>query len=576
MQRKYYIQELDKIRTLAKEFARDYPSLAPMLAEDSTDPDVERLLEGFAYLTANVQEKLDQQLPELSKSLCQIFFPECLVPTPSVVMMQFKPRANASHAIPLKAGAKFASQVIDEATCKFELLADNKVEPIVLHNSEFKETDDGTKYLRLNLSMLGTTLTQWDIEQLPFYITGEQQNASDLYLYLMRYCKEIGLQAEGEAEHRMPGSNLIAHYFQKQAQEKQHYKKQTKLSGVLVDYLVFPQTFLRPCITGLSSWQNRGHNKNFTITFYFTEPPHWFSPHHAAQLNVNTFPAINLFLNDAEPIRLNYENSEYPLYIMDYAPNHYAIFDVVSVETISGHQNNTQRQYYSMEDELYLQNEQQNLYELRYSNDEFNNKVDVSISFCDTVPASKVKQEVILVKMRICNGALAEHLLPGQINQRGYGSPENIEFTNLHVPSKYYPIDLNDMFRWRLISLISYNYLAEGDLKLLKEIILLRSSFLRGYNNLVLKQKLDSISNYQVTTSSLLYYGSVLAGYDVNFTCQLSGFITKGEIYIFGEMLASVLASSLQLNVFIRLAITIAETGEGIEWPARTYDQILA
>ena len=575
MQRKYYIQELTKIRTLAKEFANDYPSLAPMLAEEATDPDVERLLEGFAFLTANVQERLDQQLPELSKSICNIFFPDCLAPTPSAVMMQFNPLSNAAAATHLTVDSKVASQAVDNVNCKFQLKADSIVEPIKLLNSSFKQIADGTHCLQADFTMLGVTLAKWNVNSLPFYITGPRSGAGDLFLCLMRYCSGIGITAEGGSEYKLPNDSLAAAYYDQQKHDRKHDKDKTKLNSTLTDYLVFPQVFFRPCLTGLSNWKNRGNVKKFSIRFYFSELPEWFTPNADVKLAINTFPAVNLFEHDSDPIHINYERAEYPIYVAGYEANQYAIHDVQSVESLRPHSSSNLHEYNSLEQELYKQNNVKHLYSIRYNYDELKNKVKFSISFSVTDMSQKIENETIVAKINMCNAGLTSRLLPGQIDQRCYGSPENISFANLHVPSKYYPANLDDMFRWRLISLLSYNYIADANLDMLKEVILLHANLLFGYNKDPLYQKLDAIENYQVTSSSLLYFDTVLPGYNIDFTCLLSGFISQGEIFVFGEMLALFLASSLPLNTFVRLSISIAETGERIEWPARTLDQVL-
>jgi elongation factor G len=60
----YYQSELSALRTLATAFAHDHPDIAKRLQLDSkqsTDPHVERLLQGFAFLAARVQLKLEPQ-----------------------------------------------------------------------------------------------------------------------------------------------------------------------------------------------------------------------------------------------------------------------------------------------------------------------------------------------------------------------------------------------------------------------------------------------------------------------------------------------------------------------------------
>ena len=65
----YYDRELDALRRLASTFAETHPEAAGCLrlSRDITDdPHVERLLEGTAFLTARVQQRLDDDLPEIT------------------------------------------------------------------------------------------------------------------------------------------------------------------------------------------------------------------------------------------------------------------------------------------------------------------------------------------------------------------------------------------------------------------------------------------------------------------------------------------------------------------------------
>ena len=59
-----YQNELRSLRDGAREFSRKYPALAPHLSGSSTDPDVERILQGTAYLSAGIQERLDTDFPD--------------------------------------------------------------------------------------------------------------------------------------------------------------------------------------------------------------------------------------------------------------------------------------------------------------------------------------------------------------------------------------------------------------------------------------------------------------------------------------------------------------------------------
>ena len=91
---KYYQDELTYLRQLGQEFAAANPQVAHMLAETGTDPDVERLLEGFAFLTGRLRQRLDSELPELTHALVGLLWPHYLRPIPALSVVEFRPHAS--------------------------------------------------------------------------------------------------------------------------------------------------------------------------------------------------------------------------------------------------------------------------------------------------------------------------------------------------------------------------------------------------------------------------------------------------------------------------------------------------
>ena len=87
----YYNRELAYLRELGAEFAAAFPKVAGRLALralDVADPYVERLLEGFSFLTARVQMKMDAEFPRLSQRILEMVCPHYLAPTPAMVVVQ--------------------------------------------------------------------------------------------------------------------------------------------------------------------------------------------------------------------------------------------------------------------------------------------------------------------------------------------------------------------------------------------------------------------------------------------------------------------------------------------------------
>jgi type VI secretion system protein ImpG len=92
-----YERELNHLDGHAREFAerQKFRQIAARLGLGDAvavhDPFVEWLLEGFAYLSARVQLKLDQEFPRFSQNLLAVVYPHLTAPTPSIIVAEFKP-----------------------------------------------------------------------------------------------------------------------------------------------------------------------------------------------------------------------------------------------------------------------------------------------------------------------------------------------------------------------------------------------------------------------------------------------------------------------------------------------------
>ncbi|HET9646438.1 MAG TPA: type VI secretion system baseplate subunit TssF [Burkholderiaceae bacterium] len=97
-----YADELTHLREVGAEFARDFPKIAARLGMeglDVSDPYVERLLEGFAFLAARVQLKLESEHPRLIGHLLESIYPNFLSPVPSMMVVRLDADLNDPHLL---------------------------------------------------------------------------------------------------------------------------------------------------------------------------------------------------------------------------------------------------------------------------------------------------------------------------------------------------------------------------------------------------------------------------------------------------------------------------------------------
>ena len=97
---RYYEAEMRYLSEAGKEFAEAHPDRARMLNLDRVgdrDPYVERLFEGFAFLTGRLRQKLDDELPELTEGLVSLLWPHYLRMIPSLSILELTPAPRRSR-----------------------------------------------------------------------------------------------------------------------------------------------------------------------------------------------------------------------------------------------------------------------------------------------------------------------------------------------------------------------------------------------------------------------------------------------------------------------------------------------
>jgi type VI secretion system protein ImpG len=151
---RYYQQELQNLRELAVEFSKTHPVAAPMLSGPKPDPDVERLLEGVAFLNGLLQQKLDDEFPELVHSLMDVIFPHYMRPIPSIAIVNFKAKPGLTEAVIVPAGTSLASVPVDGTSCTFRTCFDVEVHPVSVVSLEARARPTGEpEMLRLVMEL---------------------------------------------------------------------------------------------------------------------------------------------------------------------------------------------------------------------------------------------------------------------------------------------------------------------------------------------------------------------------------------------------------------------------------------
>ena len=142
---RHYNDELTHLREVGAEFAAEFPKIAARLSLDGlevSDPYVERLLEGFAFLAARIQLKIEAEHPRFVQHLLETVYPGFLSPLPSLMIVRMRPDPldpNLSRGFTLKRGSALTSELArgQNTRCEFRTAHEVTLWPIEIDSVQY-------------------------------------------------------------------------------------------------------------------------------------------------------------------------------------------------------------------------------------------------------------------------------------------------------------------------------------------------------------------------------------------------------------------------------------------------------
>src|SRR6185503_2447558 len=315
---KYYQDELSYLRELGREFAQAYPAIAPMLAERGGDPDVERLLEGVAFLTGKIRQKLDDELPEVIHSVAALLFPHYLRQIPATSIVEFTPLPNVVRERLLVArNAEVGSVPVDGVSCRFRTTQDVELVPLAVEDVRVDTGAQLAQSLRIELKLTGgAALAAINLERLRFYIHGERRLQDDVRLWIGAHVDGIALAAVDAAGRHttiasLPVKAITLAGFAENESLIPYPKTVYPGYRLLQEYFTLPQKFAFFDVAGLDRMPAEKVGDRFAIIIQFRD-----SLPTGLRLSKENFrlfcsPVVNLFDHPTDPIKPDPGKHEY-------------------------------------------------------------------------------------------------------------------------------------------------------------------------------------------------------------------------------------------------------------------------
>ena len=575
---KYYQDELSFLREMGREFSRANPEAAPFLAERGTDPDVERLLEGFAFLTGRIRQKLDDELPEFTHALMQMLWPHYLRPIPSMAILQFDPppgQLKETGRIPR--GTQINSAPVDGTPCRFQTVYDVAVHPMSQEGVELKMEAPPHIRLKFRLSE-GVSLKKSPIPEIRLYLQGDPVVARALYLCLLHNLKRVVIRP---SEGGLAGKTLVlgpesvrAAGFQQE--EALLPTPPTSFEGfrLLLEYFAFPTKFLFVDLAGLERLAELGEFKAFEVTFELARLPEAMPPLGTAGILTNCTPIVNLFKHDADPIRLDLQRTEYKIRPSGSDGSHYEIYSVNRVlGVIKGAPKPKEYlPFLGFSHSLSSSGEDASYYKTRTVDAVGAEGTDNYITFVGGEPAGVVPEtETITMELTCTNRQLPQRLKLGEINVATGSSPVWAKFRNITKATASVPPPLGGDVYWRLLSHLSLNYLSLNRVEALRSIVGLynfRAMVDRQAEqaNKVLQAGIKRVTSRPAVR---LFRGDPVRGVAVELELEEDQFAGEGDMFLFSTMLNEFFSLYVTLNSFSQLTVKGLKYGEVYTWPPR-------
>ncbi len=356
---RYYSQELQHLREMGGEFAVQYPKIAGRLGLEGfecADPYVERLLEGFAFMAARVQMKIDAEFPRFTQHLSEIVYPHFLAPTPSMAIVQLQPdlgnpALDAGYRVARGAPMRSVLGKDDATACEYRTAHELTLWPIELVEAKFF-TNGGTiagvearvpanvkAGLRLRLRTTnGAPFCKLGLDRLTLHLRGSDDMPGQIYEKLLG--ATLGVLV-------LPGSRPAGRHtlLPKTALRPRGFAEEDALlpSGqrsfqgyrLLQEYFAFAQRFLFVELTDLKATVSACAETELEIIVLLARGDARLEQAlDASNFVLNCTPVVNLFQRRADRINLSGDQFEYHVLPDRTRPMD---FEVHQIESVTGY-----------------------------------------------------------------------------------------------------------------------------------------------------------------------------------------------------------------------------------------------
>lgn len=565
---RYYQTELAYLRDRGAEFARKHPALAGMLAERGVDPDVERLLEGFAFVAARLRQRVDDSYPELVEPLCELLFPHLLRPTPACTMLEFQPSARALRGrTRVEAGRRVQSRSVAGTPCTFATTRALDILPLQLLASRVDETTASRPTLTLDFELeSGAGAAVFVAAPLRLHLHGESATSTQLYLWFCRHLRGATLHV-GERSMELSREQIMPVGWARDDTLVPWPAFSPHGVRTLVEYFTLPSKFLFVDVHGLDAAQGCTETR-FKLVFHFNAPPALPTRLPSDAVRLHCVPATNLFSVDAEPVRRGPGARPTLLRAAGLDPSANEVFAVRSVTGVS--RTGRRRAYEPLHTFRHMQRAEPgtSLYALSRQAAPVDDGVHTYLS----TRAGDVRdddEEVLSIELLCTNRSLPSELQIGDVATPTADIPPGIRVRNIARVSPPGRPPLGDALPWAMLSHLACTRRSLSDAEVLRALLALYSAP-ESHDPIsrANRARIAAIRSVAASTITRVLGGLAACGSFYQVELDERAFPGAGDAFLFGTVLHKLLEADARVNTFADLELRLVPSERSYRFQA--------
>lgn len=569
---RYYESELAYLREMGREFSLVHPSTAGLLAERGNDPDVERLLEGVAFLTARIREKIEDSVPAVIHGITELTLPHYLRTVPATSIIEYTPSLKHMRgAIPVPRGTRVASTSVSGTQCAFRTTQALELLPLTVADVRLDETAARAPVLRLTLQTTEAgRLAVARPEGFRLFLHGELALTSMLALWMRRYLARVEVST-GVTRPVSLGVDALRPVGWREEEALLPWPPLAPPGMRYVqEYFTCPEKFLFFDLTKLDAIALT--EDRFEIAFTFDRPPALPARITAETIRLHCTPVVNLFDISGDPVRLDPLVHEHLLRAGGIDPRHAEVYGVTSV--IGVRQGQIERRTYRpFVSYRHATDAEPAYYKLRRTESPLDDATDVYIAIETPrdVKRSSV-EETLSIDLLCTNRNLPNELQLGEVCVAPKGASTPAPFKNIIAVTAPARPPLGEELHWRLLSHLALgrqSLAAEGVLRSLLSLY----NFQREASPVVGRAneaRVESIRSVRDETVTRMLGGAPVRGLQTRVEVDEVRLGGQGEAFLFGCVVDELMATYASLNSFNELRVVLHPSKTQLQWPARS------